>query len=392
MCLKKLNRPSIEKVKRPFKKFQSLESSKGLLTGAKKRIKQKSLATIVSNNLKKAVPSATALPKRSILKKAGAVDSSKNLKPALSKLSKDVKSSTKDARCNLPNKAKPKANQSTETVMSFTNQNKANPIQTILARKRKLDTDKPKKTLSSIFKVRDTKGVKLLTSNVQLASTDNKFPNKKQKTEVPPEMASTNPTPDPNKESQSDDELKKSRNKFEKNSNANNEFKRKNTHSHSHQSTKFFSLFKNNPSIPNIGQRFVRPVDEEVFSADKFSELDIHKFSVLNLEQNMNITTMTTVQKKAIPVILSGSDTLIRSQTGSGKTLTYALPIIEKLQSVKPKLSRNSGINALIILPTRELALQTYECFLKLIKVSVICMYACLYVRICMFIHTCIKK
>lgn len=78
---------------------------------------------------------------------------------------------------------------------------------------------------------------------------------------------------------------------------------------------------------------------------------------------------MTTVQQKAIPIILSGKDSLIRSQTGSGKTLAYALPIVEALQKIRPKLTRSSGLNALVIVPTRELALQTYECFLKLIKV-----------------------
>lgn len=79
---------------------------------------------------------------------------------------------------------------------------------------------------------------------------------------------------------------------------------------------------------------------------------------------------MTTVQQKGIPVILSGKDVLIRSQTGSGKTLTYSLPIIELLQKITPKITRNSGLKALIVVPTRELALQTYECFLKLLKVS----------------------
>lgn len=84
----------------------------------------------------------------------------------------------------------------------------------------------------------------------------------------------------------------------------------------------------------------------------------------------MQITKLTTVQQKAIPQILSGKDVLVRSQTGSGKTLAYALPIVEKLHKVRPKLTRESGLRALVVVPTRELALQTYECFLKLIKVN----------------------
>lgn len=129
------------------------------------------------------------------------------------------------------------------------------------------------------------------------------------------------------------------------------------------------SLFGHNPEVPNIGQRLVKPIEEKVFSASKFSDLGLHPFIVSNLEQNLNITTVTTVQKKAIPEIMTGRDVLIRSQTGSGKTLTYALPIIQSLQEIRPKITRSTGLIALIIVPTRELALQSYECFLKLVKV-----------------------
>ena len=137
---------------------------------------------------------------------------------------------------------------------------------------------------------------------------------------------------------------------------------------HNKPTGKISSLFGNNPEVPNIGQRLVKPVNEVVFSKTAFSDLGLHAYTVSNLEQNMNITNMTTVQQKAIPVILSGRNVLIRSQTGSGKTLAYALPIVERLQKIRPKLMRNSGLKALIVVPTRELALQTYECFLKLVK------------------------
>lgn len=131
---------------------------------------------------------------------------------------------------------------------------------------------------------------------------------------------------------------------------------------------KISSLFGNNPDVPNIGQRLVKPVSELVFTKKNFDDLGIHPHMISNLRQNMEITTMTTVQQKAIPQILSGKDILVRSQTGSGKTLTYALPIVEFLHKVRPKLLRDSGLKALVIVPTRELALQTYECFLKLVK------------------------
>ncbi|KYM76369.1 hypothetical protein ALC53_13396 [Atta colombica] len=128
------------------------------------------------------------------------------------------------------------------------------------------------------------------------------------------------------------------------------------------------SLFGNNPDIPTIGQRFVKPVNEPVFTEITFADLNIHPYMISNLKQNMSITKMTTVQQKAIPQIFSNKDVLIRSQTGSGKTLAYALPIVELLHKIRPELNRNSGLLALVVVPTRELALQTYECFIKLVK------------------------
>lgn len=56
----------------------------------------------------------------------------------------------------------------------------------------------------------------------------------------------------------------------------------------------------------------------------------------------------------------------IRSQTGSGKTLAYAVPIIECLQGIDPRIKRTDGIFVIIVVPTRELALQTHEIFNKI--------------------------
>ncbi|KAJ8734641.1 hypothetical protein PYW08_013891 [Mythimna loreyi] len=128
------------------------------------------------------------------------------------------------------------------------------------------------------------------------------------------------------------------------------------------------SLFKNNPQVPRIGQRAIKPIVEQVFTGKTFSDLDIHPHSVANLQQNLGLKELMTVQQNAIPVILRGRDVLIRSQTGSGKTLAYALPIIEGLQAIRPKISRNDGIRVIVVIPTRELAVQTYELFIKLVK------------------------
>ncbi|XP_053381273.1 probable ATP-dependent RNA helicase DDX31 isoform X2 [Mercenaria mercenaria] len=86
-----------------------------------------------------------------------------------------------------------------------------------------------------------------------------------------------------------------------------------------------------------------------------------------NLEK-LGFTKMTAVQHQTIPLLVSGRDLLVKSQTGSGKTMAYVIPIVEKLCTLSPKLKRSDGCLAIIIVPTRELALQSYDVFVKLLK------------------------
>jgi ATP-dependent RNA helicase RhlE len=67
------------------------------------------------------------------------------------------------------------------------------------------------------------------------------------------------------------------------------------------------------------------------------------------------------IQQEAIPAILKGKDVLGLAKTGSGKTAGFVLPILERLQN-KPA-SRNRYINTLVLVPTRELAVQVAEVF-----------------------------
>mgnify|MGYP000035073483 CR=1 FL=1 len=77
-----------------------------------------------------------------------------------------------------------------------------------------------------------------------------------------------------------------------------------------------------------------------------------------------NITVPTPIQEQAIPAILAKKDVLGIAQTGSGKTASYVLPILMDLEG------KNTGggreINALVLVPTRELALQVDEVFTSL--------------------------
>ena len=70
-------------------------------------------------------------------------------------------------------------------------------------------------------------------------------------------------------------------------------------------------------------------------------------------------TSPTPIQKQSLPLSLSGRDVIGISQTGSGKTLAFALPIINYILSQHPPSRAHKRIlSALIIAPTRELALQ----------------------------------
>ncbi|WGY45667.1 DEAD/DEAH box helicase [Vibrio sp. ABG19] len=67
----------------------------------------------------------------------------------------------------------------------------------------------------------------------------------------------------------------------------------------------------------------------------------------------------TTIQTKAIPVILQGQDLIAAAQTGTGKTASFVLPILHKLQGRQTE--RKKRVRALILVPTRELAIQVAE-------------------------------
>jgi len=86
-----------------------------------------------------------------------------------------------------------------------------------------------------------------------------------------------------------------------------------------------------------------------------FSKLGLSD-SILKAVSDLGYTEPTEIQKQAIPVILSGRDLVAAAQTGTGKTASFVLPILEALNT-GGKL-RGKRIRALILVPTRELAMQ----------------------------------
>ncbi|XP_022703474.1 probable ATP-dependent RNA helicase DDX31 [Varroa jacobsoni] len=113
---------------------------------------------------------------------------------------------------------------------------------------------------------------------------------------------------------------------------------------------------------PASGDEEQPRVDLRLFSDDDFSKLNIHPHLVNCIRDRLKITVATVVQQKSIPHLLARKDLLIKSPTGSGKTLAYAVPIFHLLMLEQPKIKRETGTRVVIITPTRELALQTYQC------------------------------
>src|SRR5687767_7647593 len=89
-------------------------------------------------------------------------------------------------------------------------------------------------------------------------------------------------------------------------------------------------------------------------STQSFAELGVSGEVVRALRAG-GVTKPFPVQAQAIPDVLDGRDVLVKSPTGSGKTLAFAVPIVELIERTDPKAA------ALVLAPTRELALQIVE-------------------------------
>ena len=90
-----------------------------------------------------------------------------------------------------------------------------------------------------------------------------------------------------------------------------------------------------------------------------FADLGLSPSLVANLTK-AGFTTPTPIQMQAIPPQLAGRDILGIAQTGSGKTAAFALPIIAGLAKMEGRIEPRSA-RALILAPTRELAVQIEE-------------------------------
>ena len=86
----------------------------------------------------------------------------------------------------------------------------------------------------------------------------------------------------------------------------------------------------------------------------KFEELELCP-EILKAVKHMGFEEASPIQSKAIPVIMSGKDVIGQAQTGTGKTAAFGIPLLEKID---PK---NKKLQAIVLCPTRELAIQVAE-------------------------------
>lgn len=109
----------------------------------------------------------------------------------------------------------------------------------------------------------------------------------------------------------------------------------------------------------------------------KFGDYSISLEIKQNLE-NLGFKRPTDIQFKSIPPILKGEDVLAIAQTGTGKTAAFAIPIISILQEMKHSVRYEEGLKCIVMVPTRELALQITEVFVKLstgTNVEALCLF-----------------
>ncbi|TCD62920.1 ATP-dependent RNA helicase dbp7 [Steccherinum ochraceum] len=141
------------------------------------------------------------------------------------------------------------------------------------------------------------------------------------------------------------------------------------------------SLFTSNPEVsqplPSRSRAVGLPSNAPLADSSTFSGLGLDPLIVTHLSSKMDMSNPTSVQRAALPALLastaedtSSRDVFIQSQTGSGKTLSFLLPIIQDLLplSTNSYIDRSIGTLAIIIAPTRELAKQISDVLESLLQ------------------------
>lgn len=112
------------------------------------------------------------------------------------------------------------------------------------------------------------------------------------------------------------------------------------------------------PSETSSSTNEKKKIKKDTFFADgAFASLPLSE-NTQNALAAMGFTQMTKIQSMSIPALLAGKDLIGAAKTGSGKTLAFLLPVVELLHNAK--FGSRNGTGAIVISPTRELAMQIY--------------------------------
>ncbi|KAH7095800.1 P-loop containing nucleoside triphosphate hydrolase protein [Paraphoma chrysanthemicola] len=113
-------------------------------------------------------------------------------------------------------------------------------------------------------------------------------------------------------------------------------------------------------------EQAVNDLDLKNGSYSDFTDLPLSEPTKQGLKSS-HFAVMTDIQRKAIPLALQGHDILGAAKTGSGKTLSFIIPVLENLYRLQ-HVGADAGLGALILSPTRELAIQIFDVLRKVGK------------------------
>lgn len=263
-----------QKNKREETKGNAIKSKQGPIgetAGIKKKVRQKYIPASVAQKLKRNLVSKPSGVQKKVRFKIESTNTedTKHKKP---RQEVNVASLNVDKKDTETNKSVTNSKPSAEPIISFTKVTKENFGKTLLARKRNIKDTDSKKTLSSIFSKEKESGsgeVNLLGSSREV-DTEQDVPKKEAKL-----IEFKKPLPSMQKV---DLGAKKKKKHTEKS--ANQSVDNTGTYNPHKSSGKVSSLFGHNPEIPNIGQRLVKPINEPVFAATTFTDLNVHPFTV----------------------------------------------------------------------------------------------------------------
>ena len=126
-------------------------------------------------------------------------------------------------------------------------------------------------------------------------------------------------------------------------------------------------LKKEKEYIESLEEKIKELDTEKANEISQFKDLPLSEPTINGLKE-AGFISMTDIQKQTIPLSLKGHDILGAARTGSGKTLAFLIPLIEILY--RKSWNEFDGLGALVISPTRELAMQIYEVLVKIGKHS----------------------